>query len=102
MILWAICNTAFSIIAIVLLTYKLAFQSADTSCPERIGLGLIASGLTLNIGPILAQVHTSYGDGFPTPFDNWASMMIRVGAICYFWVRIARWRTSYQTRKNGD
>lgn len=84
---WALINCILSIIVAVVITYDMTRNVAVISCPQRIGMGLISAAVVMNIGPIMARDGTPFGMGPSTPYDDWASMLLRIGMIVYFGAR---------------
>lgn len=102
MTLWIILNAISGAAVALLLTYKLIVHGARCSISERVGIGMIASGMILNIGPIVARGFP-YGEGQVTPFDDWASAMLRIGLIMYFSSRILRhWYANHSMIRGWD
>lgn len=86
---WILINCAFSAAVAGMITYNLAHNADRISCPQRIGMGLIAAAMVMNMGPILARSGTPFGMGPNTPFDDWVSTLLRIGLVIYFGARIA-------------
>ena len=81
-VLWIIVNAILSIGLATLVSYELVSWGSSYNYPERVGMGLIGGSVILTIGPLLTSE--------PTPFDGWATALLRVGAILYFSARLSR------------
>lgn len=66
----------FSIIA-----YKLGCRADSFTWVERTGMGFIAAGAMMLIGPITLK---------PSPFDDWAMVLFLTGNAIYFVGRLTR------------
>ena len=66
----------FSIIA-----YKLGWKANSFTWVERTGMGFIAAGAMMLIGPITLK---------PSPFDDWAMVLFLTGNAVYFVGRLTR------------
>lgn len=73
---WAILNALFGIIACVIVTLPLVIWHDRLSSLERIGMGLITAGLLMTVAPTL------WDD--PTPYEEWAGALLRIGLALYF------------------
>ncbi len=97
MTFWTLLNATLGAAVAFMLAYKLFMHSEWTACAERIGMALIGAALILNIGPILARAGMPYGIGPQTPFDDWASALLRIGLVTYFGARtLKHWRANQQ------
>lgn len=108
MTIWMIFNALLSLIVAGALTYKMIYYTYIGTAFERVGIGLIAAGLILNIGPILSR-ESPFGNGPMTPYDDWASTMVRIGLLIYFSARMPKHALAneamvdwYTKRKKGD
>jgi hypothetical protein len=110
---WVIINAFASIIVTVIVVYKMAWLHSKFIATEMLGMGMIGAAVVLNIGPIVARGF-AFGATLDTPFDDWASTMLRVGLAFYFYGRISRlWKhdrpnkrmveqgRAHQARKQG-
>lgn len=60
-------------IAVFAILWMLVIKPHVLHPVKRIGLGLIGSGLLMNLGAL---------DGSPTPFSQWTTILARMGVIC--------------------
>lgn len=98
----ATINVLASMIVFGIISYKLLTRIDCFTCIERIGMGLTAAGGLMTIGTM------TYNG---SPFDDWASILMRVGMAVYFIGRMTRHRFNnflarreaqdYQDRKSG-
>lgn len=79
---WAIFNAVLSVIVFGVLGYKLLVLPDGFSFWERLGMGMIGGGCLLTIGPILWTE--------PTPYEEWAASLLRVGVAIYFISRMLK------------
>jgi hypothetical protein len=86
---WIIINAVASVIVTAIVVYKMAWLHSKFNTTEMLGMGLLGAAVVLNIGPILARGF-AFGATLDTPFDDWASTMLRVGLAFYFLGRISR------------
>lgn len=86
---WIIINAVASVIVTAIIVYKMGWLHSKFNSAEMVGMGLIGAAVVLNIGPILARGF-AFGATLDTPFDDWASTMLRVGMAFYFLGRISR------------
>lgn len=77
----ATLNVLACVIIFVIVCYNLTIKVDNFTCVERIGMGLTAAGALMTIGPI------TYSH---SPFDDWASVLMRVGMATYFIGRMTR------------
>ncbi|WP_420142797.1 hypothetical protein [Sphingomonas sp.] len=84
MILWAYLNALLSAVGVVVIVNELLRYGDRLIATERFGKGLAASGMFLGI-PILLDV-----EHYSTPFDGWASTLLRLGIIVYIVGRTTR------------
>ena len=89
MIFWTIVNCTFSAVVAAMITYNLAHNADRISCPQRIGMAIIAAAMVMKIGPIIAHNGVPYGMEPNTPFDDWVSTLLRIGLVIYFGARVA-------------
>ena len=89
MIFWTIVNCTFSAVVAAMITYNLVHNADRISCPQRVGMALIAAAVVMNIGPIIAHNGTPFGLAPSTPFDDWVSTLLRIGLVIYFGARVA-------------
>lgn len=79
---WVIVNAILSAGLAAILSYKLIIWGGSYNFVERLGMGLMGGSVILTIGPLLTSE--------PTPFDGWATALLRFGAILYFAARLYR------------
>lgn len=95
--LWPIINTATGALAAAFLAYVLFTRVNRFSLAERLGMAGWGAGMILTIAPILVQG--------PTPFEDWAGALIRVGSVVYLGGMISRhgynnWLAKRQARRH--
>jgi hypothetical protein len=82
MTFWPIFNAAWSVLGALALAVLLIRKPFHFTPPERAGLSLLAAGMILTIGPILSTA--------PTPFEDWAASLLRVGGAVFAVGHLAR------------
>lgn len=87
---WALINAFFGLLAATIITYKLVVIPNRFNMIERIGMGLMGSGLILTLGLLMAR---------DTPFDDWSTALLRAGCCIYFVGRMHRHRIANWTMK---
>jgi hypothetical protein len=80
-IVLATINVLASMIVFGIVSWKLVMKADHFTIIENIGMGLTAAGAVMTIGPITF-------DG--SPFDDWASILMRIGIAIYFVGRVTR------------
>lgn len=85
-----IINSVFRAVLTAVIVYKLIQFHDMMIAPERIGLGLMASGSLMTV-PIIWEGHHS-------PFDGWAVSVMTVGAVVFLLGRT--WRDRRHQRAN--
>ena len=83
---WTIINVLSSIIVAMIVTFKLLAYPDQFNLGERAGMGMVAGGMLMRIGPILSKGFLSER----TPFDDWSVTLLHVGLATYFIARILR------------
>jgi len=87
-------NVVASLIVYGIIAYKLIVQTTKFTPIESIGMGIMAAGCMMTIGPITFK---------PSPFDDWSPTLMRVGAAVYFVGRITRHRwNNYRARRQAE
>ena len=86
---WILINCTFGAVVAAMITYNLAHNADRISCPQRIGMAIIAAAMVMKIGPIIAHNGVPYGMEPNTPFDDWVSTLLRIGLVIYFGARVA-------------
>lgn len=86
MIAWVIINTLSSLIVAMIVAYKLGAYPDQFTLGERVGMGMIATGMILRIGPIIGK---NLWDS-SSPFDDWSVTFLHVGLAVYFIARLLR------------
>lgn len=81
---WTIINTILSLALSLILVHKLLNWFDNFNRLERFGMGLMAGSVLLTIPALWL-----YG---PTPFDQWTTALLRLGAVVYFVGRLSRHR----------
>jgi hypothetical protein len=76
-----VLNVACSLIVFCIASYKLIWRPRAFTWVERIGLGLLAAGCIMTIGPLTHK---------PSPFDDWSIALFRIGCAVYFIGRLTR------------
>lgn len=76
-----VINVLASLIVFSIIAYKLTAFPERFTWVERVGMGLLAAGCVMTIGPITAD---------QSPFDGWSTMLMRFGAAVYFIGRMTR------------
>lgn len=94
-IVWDTLNVVASCVIFAVLSWTLALKLDDYTPPERIGMGIIAAGCIMRVGPIATK---------PSPFDDWATFWMAIGMIVYFIGRhfrhtYANWLASRQAAR---
>lgn len=86
-------NVLASLIVFGIVAFKLASYPEKFTWVERVGMGLMAAGCVMTIGPITFK---------PSPYDDWSTMLMRVGAAIYFVGRLTRHRfANWQMRRDA-
>lgn len=87
-------NVLASLIVAGIITYKLTALSEKFTIVESVGMGLIAAGVVMTIGPITFK---------PSPYDDWSGTVMRVGLAVYFVGRMTRHRwNNYLQRRQAE
>jgi len=86
MIGWTIINIATAVIVSMIVVFKLKAYGDEFNLGEKYGMGMIAAGMLMRIGPILGK-NVLYVD---TPFDDWSVSLLHVGLATYFIARLYR------------
>lgn len=81
---WTIINTVLSLALSLIIVHKLLNWFDNFNRLERAGMGIMAGSVLLTIPALWL-----YG---PTPFDQWTTALIRLGAVLYFMGRLSRHR----------
>lgn len=98
-LIWEVTWDTLKVVAIVLLVgallYKLVVKIDAFTPMERWGMGLIAAGAIMVIGPITFK---------PSPFDDWAMTLMLIGNAIYFIGRefrhrYANWEATRRARQ---
>jgi hypothetical protein len=84
MMFWPVTNMVASLIVAAILVYKLGWKACSFTPIERFGMAAIGAGCIMTIGPLMS-VH-------PTPFEDWAATLLRIGCAVYFVGRLTRHR----------
>lgn len=79
---WIIFNVALSITVFGLLAYELLVMPERLPIWERVGVGILGAGCLLTVAPILFHE--------PTPFEDWAASLLRVGVAIFFFARMTK------------
>lgn len=82
---WWIVNITTAALVAMIVAYKMGAYPEQFLLGERIGMGMIATGMVLRIGPILGKNFM-----FASPFDDWSVTMLHVGLAVYFVSRLYR------------
>lgn len=86
-------NVIASLTVFGIIVYKLWTKPEAFTWVECLGMGALAAGCVMTIGPITFK---------PSPFDDWAAMLMRVGAAIYFVGRLTRHRfANWQMRRDA-
>ncbi|WP_103728963.1 hypothetical protein [Novosphingobium sp. HII-3] len=86
-------NVMASLIVFGIIAFKLMTRAERFTPIERFGMALLAAGCVMTIGPITHR---------PSPYDDWAAMLMRMGAATYFVGRITRHRyNNWQMRRQA-
>lgn len=98
---WVVINVVSAVLVAAIVAYKLCGYSDLFTLGERIGMGAIAAGLLLRIGPIVGK--NLFDDA--TPFDDWSVLLLHVGLAVYFgarWWRVHRhWSRNEQAKEQA-
>lgn len=86
MIAWTVINVLSSIVVAMIVTFKLLGYADQFNLGERLGMGMIAGGMLMRIGPILG--HAAFRE--QTPFDDWSVTLLHLGLATYFVARMMR------------
>lgn len=76
-----VLNVIASLTVFGIAAYKLIWRPRSFTWVERLGLGLLAAGCIMTIGPLTFK---------PSPFDDWSIALFRVGVAIYFVGRLTR------------
>jgi hypothetical protein len=87
MIGWLIVNVASSVVVACIVAYKLGAYPDRFSLGEKIGMGLISTGMLLRIGPMLGK-----SLDVASPYDDWSVSLLHVGLAVYFVSRMLRYK----------
>lgn len=85
-------NVLSSFAVFVIVFYKLVWRRKHFTWIETIGMGMLAAGCIMTIGPITHK---------PSPFDDWSVAMFRVGCAVYFIGRLTRHRVNNWSQRNA-
>lgn len=80
-VMFDVLNVLASLIVFGIISYKLIAFPGKFTWVERVGMGLLAAGCMMTIGPITSR---------PSPFDDWSAVLLRFGAAIYFVGRMTR------------
>lgn len=84
-------NVIAALVVFGILVFKLVFKADKFTWVESLGMGLIAAGAMMVIGPVTKK---------PSPFDDWAFTLMLLGQAVYFVGRLTRHRlTNHQQKK---
>lgn len=86
MIGWVIINVVSAVLVAMIVAYKLGAYPHQFTLGEQVGMGLIAAGMLMRIGPIVGKNLI----GQNSPFDDWSVLLLHVGLAIYFIARIVR------------
>lgn len=94
---WVVINIVSAVIVAMIVAYKLGGYADSFNLGERLGMGLIATGMLLRVGPIISR---NLWD-MRSPFDDWSTLVLHVGLAIYFVARLVRvhrhwWRNEQQ------
>lgn len=87
--IWATINITLTLFVVAIVVFKLTRLADTFSRIEMLGMALTAAALVMNIGPIVAN-GSVYGCPMGTPFDHWATSLLRLGLAIYFSGRMIR------------
>jgi len=76
-----VLNVIASLTVFCIASYKLIWRPRAFTWVERLGLGLLAAGCIMTIGPLTFK---------PSPFDDWSIALFRIGCATYFIGRLTR------------
>lgn len=86
-------NVLASLVVFCIVAFKLAMHPDKFTWIERVGMGMLAAGCILTVGPITFK---------PSPFDDWSSVLMRFGAAVYFVGRLTRHQVNnWQMRRDA-
>lgn len=86
-------NVIASLVVFGIIVFKLLITPDKFTIVESGGMGLMAAGCMMLIGPITFK---------PSPFDGWALTLFLTGAATYFVGRITRHRfANWQMRRQA-
>lgn len=95
---WVVVNVLSALIVSAIVAYKVGGYHDHFNKGETWGMVLIASGMLLRIGPIVAK-QLNYPR---SPFDDWSVLLLHIGLAIYFMARIVRvhrhWYANKQMR----
>ena len=98
MIVWVLLNIASAVIVSMIVVFKLTAYGDDFILGEKIGMGTIAAGMLMRVGPILGK-NLLFEQ---TPFDDWSVLLLHLGLVCYFVARMYRvhrhWINNHRAR----
>ena len=101
MIVWVLLNIASAVIVSMIVVFKLTAYGDDFILGEKIGMGTIAAGMLMRVGPILGK-NLLFEQ---TPFDDWSTTLLHVGLTVYFIARMYRvhrhWIVNHAARNDA-
>lgn len=87
-----VLSVVTSLIVFCIACYKLIWRPRAYTWVERLGLGLLAAGCIMTVGPITFK---------PSPFDDWSIALFRIGVAIYFVGRLTRHRLNNHLQKQA-
>lgn len=76
-----VINVFASLVVFAIIAYKLSINPDKFTWVERLGMGLLAAGCVMTIGPLTSD---------HSPFDDWSATLMRFGTAMYFIGRMTR------------
>lgn len=91
---YGVINVVCSLIVFGIVAFKLIWRSDRFTWVESLGMGLLAAGCIMTIGPLTHK---------PSPFDDWSIALFRIGCAVYFVGRLTRHKlNNHRARRQAE
>jgi len=87
-----VLNVVASFTVFCIVSFKLVWKPKAFTWVESLGMGLLAAGCVMTIGPITFK---------PSPFDDWSIALFRIGCAVYFVGRLTRHKLNNHRQKQA-